>query len=137
MADKKQHPFIKLSNLIKDYEENKDSFDIEKLQSMREDISITLFNLSDSASEAISRYDLSEHNRKMKMAEREQFYRNDVGSDGKHMTVAESANLARLDAKEEVEACKESLRQKKRVEIILSSTTHILHAISSRLQMVK
>ncbi len=133
----KPHPFHRLAELIKIYETQKDSFDAEKLQSIREDISITLFNLSDSASEAISRYDLAEHNRKMKMAEREQFYRNDIGSDGKHMTVAEAANLARLDSKEEVEACKESLRQKKRVDIILSSTTHILHAISSRLQMIK
>ncbi len=62
--EKKEHPFTRLSNLIADYEANKESFDLDKLITMREDISITTFNMSDSASEALSRYDLAEHVRK-------------------------------------------------------------------------
>ena len=93
--------------------------------------------MSDSASEALSRYDLAEHVRKMKMAEREQYHRAGTGSNGKPMTVAEAENLSRIECKQEVEDCKESLRKKKRVEIILKSTEQILHAISYRIEMIE
>lgn len=132
-----KHPFKRLEELIDDYSENRLSFDIDKLQNIREDISICLFKLSDSASKALSNYDEAEHVRKMKMAERENYYKGTTDDDGKRLTVAESQNLARLDCKEEVEDCKEALRQKERVRIILSSTNAILNAIASRLTMIK
>lgn len=135
MSDK-THPFEELSNLIGQYQTNKNSFDQKELQTMREDISLCLFYLSDSASQALANYDMSEHNRKTKMSEREQFYRSEIGSNGKSMTVAESENLARIDCKEETELCKNALRQKERVRIILSATSQILNAISSRLNMI-
>jgi len=130
------HPFTELSNLINEYRDNKNSFDINKLQTMREDISLCLFYLSDSASLALANYEESEHNRKMKMAEREQHHRNDTDKDGKRVTVAEAQNLARIDCRTEVEKSKESLRQKERVRIIVSSTSQILNSISSRLAQI-
>lgn len=126
-----------LNNLIEDYSENRESFDLDKLQSFREKISLQLFFLSDSFSEYISTYDQMEHVRKTKSAEREQYWRTQKDEDGKSMTIAEAANRARMETTEEVNNCKESLRKKKRAEIVLMSVQQILHAISSRLNIIK
>ena len=126
-----------LNHLIEDYSENRESFDLDRLQSLREKISLQLFFLSDSFSEYISTYDQMEHNRKTKSAEREQFWRTQKDEDGKSMTIAEAANRARMETTVEVENCKESLRKKKRAEIVLMSVQQILHAISSRLNIIK
>lgn len=134
---KEKHAFLILEELIKEYSENKSSFNAEKLQDIREDIALCLFNLSNSASIALSNYDYAEHARKSKAAEREIYHRDETGTDGKRLTVSEAQNLARIDCKQEVENCKEALRQKRRVEIILSSTNAILHAIASRLTLIK
>ena len=121
MAQQK-HPFERLSDLIDDYAKNKNSYDANKLQNLRENIALNLFYLSDSASEALSRYDRAEHERKMKMAEREQFHREEEDDNGKRMTVTEAQNLARIDCRDEVNASKEAHRQKERVRIILKLT---------------
>ena len=126
-----------LNHLIEDYSENRESFDLDRLQSLREKISLQLFFLSDSFSEYISTYDQMEHIRKTKTAEREQFWRTQKDDDGKSMTIAEAANRARMETSAEVENCKESLRKKKRAEIVLMSVQQILHAISSRLNIIK
>jgi hypothetical protein len=131
-----KHAFIELSELISLYRDNKNSFDLKELQTMREDISLCLFYLSDSASTALANYEEKEHLRKMKGAEREQYHRNDTDKEGKRITVAEAQNLARLDCKEEVEECKTALRQKERVRIIISATNQILNSISSRLSQI-
>ncbi len=126
-----------LNSLIEDYSENRESFDLDRLQSLREKISLQLFFLSDSFSEYISTYDQMEHVRKTKSAEREQYWRTQKDEDGKSMTIAEAANRARMETTEEVNNCKESLRKKKRAEIVLMSVQQILHAISSRLNIIK
>lgn len=126
-----------LNNLIEDYSENRESFDLDKLQALREKISLQLFFLSDTFSEYISTYDQMEHIRKTKSAEREQHWRTQKDEDGKSMTIAEAANRARMETTVEVENCKESLRKKKRAEIVLMSVQQILHAISSRLNIIK
>ena len=69
-TENKPHPFIGLSELIDKYRDNKNTFDLKELQTLREDISLCLFYLSDSCSVAISNYDYAEHNRKSKAAER-------------------------------------------------------------------
>lgn len=137
MGKEKIHPFLRLTQLVEEYDENKESYDVTKLQLLREELSINLFYMSDSASIALSNYDFAEHARKTKTAEREQFYHTQVGSNGKAMTVAEAGNLARIDCKEEVEKCKETLRQKKRVEITLSAVSQILNALSTRISIVR
>jgi hypothetical protein len=136
MNDKK-HPFIKLTELIQEYGDNRESYDVVKLQGLREEISINLFLMADSASIALANYDFAEHARKTKAAEREQYYHTQLGSNGKAMTVSEAGNLARIDCKEEVEACKETLRQKKRVEITLSAVGQILNALSTRIAITR
>ena len=136
MAEEK-HPFTRLTELIEEYKQNKESFDANKLQSLREDIALTLFYLSDSASQSIANYDAAEHVRKSKMAEREQFYRNDTDNEGKRITATEAQNLARIDCRAEVEVSKNALRQKERVRIILSSTNQILNAIASRINTIQ
>lgn len=126
-----------LNHLIEDYSENRESFDLDRLQSLREKISLQLFFLSDNFSEYISTYDREEHIRKSKMAEREQFWRTQKDDDGKSMTIAEAANRARIECSTEVDNCKESLRKKKRAEIVLMSVQQILNSISSRLNIIK
>lgn len=137
MSKEKVHPFVRLTQLVEEYDQNKESYDVHKLQLLREELSINLFYMSDSASIALSNYDFAEHARKTKTAEREQFYHTQLGSNGKSMTVAEASNLARIDCKEEVEKCKETLRQKKRVEIILSSVSQILNSLSTRISITR
>lgn len=132
-----KHPFVRVSELVDNYSENKNSFDSKQLQDLRENISLTLFYLSDSASEALARYERAEHERKMKMAEREQHHRSSSEDGVKAMTVSEAQNLARIDCREEVNQSKEALRQKERVKIILSATQQILNSISSRLHMIQ
>ena len=126
-----------LNSLIDDYSENRTTYNAEKLQDLRESISLQLFYLSDSFSEYISTYDQMEHVRKTKTAEREQFWRTQKDEDGKAMTIAEAANRARMETTVEVENCKEALRKKKRAEIVLTAVGQILNSISSRLNMVR
>lgn len=132
-----QDPWTLLNNLIEDYSENRDNFNPDKLQSLREAISLQLFFLSDKFAEYIANYDQTEHVRKSKAAEREQFWRTQKDDDGKSMTIAEAANRARIECSEEVENCKEALRKKKRAEIVLTAVQQILNSISSRLNMLK
>lgn len=131
------HPFFELTKLVENYSENKDSFDVDKLQSMREDISLCLFKLSDSASRALSEVDLADFARKRNYSERFNFHKRESDDDGKTNTVALAENLARIDNKILEEDYCEAARKKERVRIILSSTNQILNAISSRLSMIK
>ena len=126
-----------LNSLIDDYSDNRSSYDAEKLQELRESISLQLFYLSDSFSEYISAYEQMEHVRKSKMSEREQYWRTQKDDNGKIMTIAEAANRARIECHKEVEDCKESLRKKKRSEIVLTAVGQILNSISSRLGMLR
>jgi hypothetical protein len=132
---KKEHPFIRLSDLIKEYSEKKASYSAKELQDMRENISLTLFYLSDSASTALSNYDKADWERKRTYAEL--IEENRFDEEGSKNTVTVMESLARISNKEKEEAVVEALRQKERVRIILSSTQQILNAISSRLHMIE
>jgi hypothetical protein len=132
---KEEHPFIRLSDLIKEYSEKKASYSAKELQDMRENISLTLFYLSDSASTALSNYDKADWERKRTYAELIEENRYDEEGSKNTVTVMES--LARISNKEKEEAVVKALRQKERVRIILSSTQQILNAISSRLHMIE
>lgn len=135
MSSEKQHPFIELSLLIDKYRDNKDSFDVKELQTMREEISLCLFYLSDSVSQAISNYDKTDWERKRSYAQLIEDHRFD--EEGGKNTVAVMESLARLGNKEAEEKTAEALRMKERVRIIISATTNILHAISSRLNIIQ
>lgn len=133
MADR-PHPFIELSNLIDKYKENKDSFDVKQLQTMREDISLCLFYLSDSVSVAISNYDKTDWARKHNYAQL--IEDNKYDDEGQKNTVAVTESIARIKNEEHELKVVEALRQKERVKIIISSTNQILNAISSRLSQI-
>jgi hypothetical protein len=132
---KKEHPFVRLSDLIQEYSEKKSSYSAKELQDMRENISLTLFYLSDSATTALSNYDKADWDRKRTYAEL--IEENKYDSDGNKNTVTVMESLARISNKEKEEAVVKALRQKERVRIILSSTQQILNAISSRLHMIE
>lgn len=129
------HPFIELSQLIDKFKENRQSFDAKELQDMRESISLCLFYLSSDAAIALSNFDKADYERKRNYAELIEKHKYD--DDGNKNTVAVTESLARIDNKEYEENVIEALRQKKRVEIILSSTNQILNALSSRISQVK
>lgn len=136
MSDKKS-AWFSLNNLIEDYAENKSTYSVEKLQDIREDISLQLFKLTDVFSEYIASYEMAEHVRKSFMAEREQYWRTELDDNGKLMTIAEASNRARIESKKQVEDVKEALRKKKRAEIVLMSVQQILNAISSKINSLK
>jgi len=131
------HPFYKLSELISQYNTDRNLLDIKQLQDLRENISLTLFYLSDDAAKAIANFDAKEYERRRFYANREEYYRNDVDErTGKNFNVADSERKARLDAKQIDEETVTSLRQKERVRIILNATNQILNSISGRISQL-
>lgn len=131
------HPFYKLSELIEQYNTDRNLLDIKQLQDLRENISLTLFYLSDDAAKAIANFDSKEYERRRFYADREEFYRNDIDErTGKNFNVADSERKARLDSKQIDEKTVTALRQKERVRIIINATNQILNSISGRISQL-
>lgn len=131
------HPFYKLSSLIDTYNTQRNVLDVKGLQELRENISLTLFYLSDDAAKAVANFDSKEYERRRFYADREEFYRNDIDNrTGKNFNVADSERKARLDAKQIDEETVTALRQKERVRIILNATNQILNSISGRISQL-
>lgn len=131
------HPFYKLSSLIDTYNTERNLLDVKGLQDLRENVSLTLFYLSDDASKAIANFDAKEYERRRFYADREEYYRNDVDErTGKNFNVADSERKARLDAKQIDEETVTALRQKERVRIIINATNQILNSISGRISQL-
>lgn len=130
------HPFNRLLELIEEYTENKQKMTVEELQTMREDISLNLFLMNDSAAKAISNYDAEDYKRKRFYAERQEHYRGKQNENGKLYTVADSERLARLEAKDVDDRVVEALRQKERVRLIITATKEILNAIAGRISQI-
>jgi|SRR5699024_2563777 len=130
-----QHPFYRLTNLIEDYDKKRNSYDVNDLQDLRENIALSLFYLADSASIAISNYDRADYERKRNYAELLEKHR--FSKDGSKNTVSRKESLARIDNDEKEKNLVEALRQKQKVKILISSTNQILNALSSRIAMIK
>ena len=131
------HPFYKLSSLIETYNTERNLLDVKGLQDLRENISLTLFYLSDDAAKAVANFDAKEYERRRFYADREEYYRNDIDErTGKNFNVADSERKARLDAKQIDEETVTALRQKERVRIILNATNQILNSISGRISQL-
>ena len=130
----KSNPFKELSNLIDKYAENKDHYDVENLQNIREDISLCLFYLSSDYAKAVSNFDRADWERKRNYAEL--IEQNKYAEDGSKNTVVQIESLARIANKEKEEEVVEAIRQKERARLIVSSTTQILNAISSKIQQL-
>ena len=58
------HPFYKLSELIDKFNTERNSLDLRGLQDLRENISLNLFLMADSAAKAIANYDAKEYERR-------------------------------------------------------------------------
>lgn len=137
MSEEK-HPFIKLSEIIEEYESKRTSFDADGLQDIRERIALLLFHLSDSASRAMSQQESADFNRKRNYAECFENWHNETDMQtGKKYTVAAAENKARIDNKVFEEEYVEATRKQQRVRIILSSTQQILNSIASRLNNIQ
>lgn len=134
--ESKQKPYEELSKLVDKYAENKDSFDPKELQTMREDISLCLFYLSDYVSRAVAGYDYADWNRKRNYAQLIETYR--YQEDGKTKnTVAVMESSARLGNKDMENATAEARRKKELIKNVTDATQQILHSISSRLHMIQ
>ena len=134
IEDSRPHPFIQLSDLIDRYRDGKNSFDVKELQTMREDISLCLFYLSDSVSLAISNFDKADWDRKRNFSKL--IEENKCDSEGKKNTVSIAEALSRVQNEPYELEVVEAIRQKERVRIIISATQQILNAISSRLSQI-
>jgi hypothetical protein len=127
IEDSRPHPFIQLSDLIDRYRDGKNSFDVKELQTMREDISLCLFYLSDSVSVAISNFDKADWDRKRNFSKL--IEENKCDSEGKKNTVSIAEALSRVQNEPYELEVVEAIRQKERVRIIISATQQILNAI--------
>lgn len=137
MEQKNKHPFHELSKLIDKFNEERDSMTVEQLQDLRENISLNLFYISDSASQAIANYDAKIYERKSLQAEREETYRNMIDErTNKTYTVADSERLARIELKDVEKKEVEALRQKERVRIILTAVQQVLNSLSGRINQL-
>lgn len=131
------HPFYKLSSLIDKYNTERNLLDIKGLQDLRENISLTLFYLSDDAAKAVANFDSKEYERRRFYAEREEHYRNSIDDrTSKNFNVADSERKARLDAKQIDEETVTALRQKERIRVILNATNQILNSLSGRISQL-
>lgn len=133
--DKEKNAFHKLNLLIDEYSDNKDTYDIEKLQDIRESIALQLFYLSSDYATAISNFDAADWNRKRNYAEL--IEKNKLDKDGNKNTVAVVESLARIENKEYELAVVEALRQKERAKLAVSATTQIINAIASKITQLK
>jgi len=131
------HPFYQLTDLINKFNSERNTLDVKGLQDLRENISLTLFLLSDDAAKAIAYYDAKEYERRRFYADREEYYRSQIDENtGKKFNVADSERKARLDAKQIDDETIEALRQKERVRIIINATNQILNSISGRISQL-
>lgn len=131
------HPFYTLSALIDQFNRDRNDMTALELQDLRENISLNLFLMGDSASRAISNYDAKEYERRRFYAERENHYRNTTDEKtGKLYNVADSERLARLEAKQIDDETVEALRQKEKVRILLNAVNQILNSIAARVNQL-
>ena len=131
------HPFYKLSELIDKFNTERNSLDLRGLQDLRENISLNLFLMADSAAKAIANYDAKEYERRRFYSLKEESYRNSIDErTGKNHNVADSERLARIDAEKIDKETIEALRQKEKVRILLNAINQILNSVAARINQL-
>lgn len=131
------HPFYKLTELIDDFNINRNSMTVAQLQGMRENIALNLFYLSDSVSQTIANAESKDYDRKRHYAEKEEYFRNEIDErTGKCHNVADSERLARLQSKEVDDACAFAYKQKERARLVVLAVQQILNSISGRVSQL-
>ncbi len=131
------HPFFVLTELINEFNTNRNSMTLPQLQDLRENISLNLFLMADSSAKAIANYDAKEYERRRFYAEREEYYRNEIDDrTNKNYNVADSERKARLDAIKIDDETIEALRQKEKVRILLNAINQILNSVAARINQL-
>lgn len=137
MSVENKNPFDEISELILYFKNHKEDINVEELQRLREDISLSLFYLSDQASRAVSNYEAKDYERKQEQARLEIEIRNKIDpKSNKNFTTTEAEKLARLELKSFEKNVVDSLRQKERVRIIITAVKEILNSISSKINQL-
>jgi hypothetical protein len=130
--------YTDLTNLIDKFNNERNSLTVLELQTLREDMALTFFYLSDFSARCIANYDAKDYERKRFYAEKEEQYRNEIDDrTHKNYNVADSERLARIDGKEIDEQTVEALRQKEKIRIITIATQQILNSLSSRINQLQ
>lgn len=126
-----------LSELINKFNLERNTLDLKGLQTLREDIALSYFYISDFAARCIANYDSKDFERKRFYAQSEENFRNSLDErTGKNYNVADSERLARISAKEIDDETVNALRQKEKIRIINTATQQILNSLSSRIQQL-
>lgn len=129
--------YTELTNLIDKFNKERNTSTITELQTLREDMALTFFYLSDFSSRCIANYDSKDYERKRFYAEKEEQHRNEVDKrTGKNYNVADSERLARIEGKKIDEETSDALRQKEKIRIITIATQQILNSISARINQL-
>ena len=129
--------YTELTNLIDKFNKERNSMTVLELQTLREDMALTFFYISDFSSRCIANYDAKDYERKRFYAEKEEQHRNEVDErTGKNYNVADSERLARIDGKKIDEETADALRQKEKIRIITIATQQILNSISARVNQL-
>lgn len=132
-----QHPFHKLSELITKFNEERNSMDISQLQDLRENISLNLFLMADSAAQAVSNYEAKDYERKRFYAQKEEEFRNSIDpKNNKNYSVSDSERMSRLMGADIDRETAEALRQKEKVRILVNAINQILNSISGRISQL-
>lgn len=132
-----KHPVVELTNAVKLYNINRESYNSEELQNLREVISISLFLSSDFYSEVRADAEAADYLRKQKVAEESERLRGQKHPDTlRRYNQKEVDNLARMNTKEFEDAVVEQNKRYYKIRLMIDSSVHILHSISSRLNMV-
>lgn len=130
----KKHPFAFLSALVDLYAEYRESYDYKKLSELRENISLTLFYLADTASSNIADYDKKDYERKRAYAESELKLKENKE---RGTTVKDIENQARVECKSFDDACADALKEKENTRMIIAAANQILNAIATRLHILE
>lgn len=129
--------YTELTSLIDKFNKERNTSTITELQTLREDMALTFFYLSDFSSRCIANYDSKDYERKRFYAEKEEQHRNEVDErTGKNYNVADSERLARIEGKEIDEETSDALRQKEKIRIVTIATQQILNSISARINQL-
>jgi hypothetical protein len=138
MSKETKHKLLELISIIEEYEKYRLTFDTKELIDIRERLSLCLFYLSDFISEKIAAYDAADYNRKREYAASEEKYRAEIDpTTDKKYTQGAASNRARVDNKEADNLCSDARRQKEKVNVIVSSSYQVLHAIAARINHIE
>lgn len=132
------HPIEKLSTLVDRYNEKKDSFDIEELQDIRDDISNNLYLSADFMSDTRVGSEAAQYNYKKCCAEYAEDLEGKINSKtNKKYTRETIKSKTIIHCSKSYDEVLEANRKYYKVKIVEDSIKQILNSISSRINNIK